>query len=131
MLLCRTIEDTKLAGYDIPKGYQVLVNLYAIHHDPERFKEPDLFDPTRFLNEDETTVIKRNDFLTFGYGKRVCPGEPLANIELFLFITMLLQMYEIQLAPASSNQTGIMNGFSISLHNLQIIFKHRNKTIDG
>ena len=53
----------------MPEGQRVQMNLYAMHHDPKHWKDPENFDPTRFLSEDQNT-IKYDEWLQpFGYGK--------------------------------------------------------------
>jgi len=86
-------ENAQLAGYDIPKGTWIVPLIWAVHHNPAYFPEPDKFDPGRFLDEKKT--IKRNmPLIPFSVGKRICLGESLARMELFLFFTALLQKFE-------------------------------------
>ena len=40
-------EDCEIAGYNIPKGTSLTFSIYAIHHDPEYWPDPDRFDPER------------------------------------------------------------------------------------
>lgn len=86
-------QDTTLAGYNIPKGTQVLFNLWGMLHDPKVWKNPNNFDPTNFLSDDGKTVIRPEQFIPFGLGRRVCLGENLARMELFLFYTNLFQRF--------------------------------------
>ncbi|XP_066291054.1 cytochrome P450 2U1-like [Branchiostoma lanceolatum] len=88
-----TTQDTKLRGYDIPKGTQVLMNLYSVHMDPAYWSDPDRFDPERFLDAEGNVMNKHESFLPFGGGRRVCLGEQLARMELFLFFSTLLQSF--------------------------------------
>uniref|UniRef100_A0A8C5QIV4 Cytochrome P450 1A n=1 Tax=Leptobrachium leishanense TaxID=445787 RepID=A0A8C5QIV4_9ANUR len=91
-----TTEDTVLNGYFIPKGICVMINQWQVNHDPEVWKDPFHFSPERFLNEDGTTInkIEMEKVLIFGLGKRRCLGEAIGRIEVFLFLTTLLQQME-------------------------------------
>ncbi|KAM5145962.1 cytochrome P450 2F3-like isoform 2-T2 [Mantella aurantiaca] len=105
-----TSKDTVFRGYSIPKGTHVTPLLASVHYDPSYYKEPHRFNPNNFL--DENGVFKKNDALMpFGAGKRVCPGESLGRMELFLYFTSLLQTFsfksvipkeEINLTPTGS-----------------------------
>ena len=46
----RAMHDTQYKGYDIPSNAAVIANIYAIHHNPESFPEPQKFRPERFLD---------------------------------------------------------------------------------
>ncbi|XP_067301635.1 cytochrome P450 2B4-like [Pseudorasbora parva] len=89
-LMHDTTQATKLRGYDIPKGTEILTNLTAILSDKEHWKYPDTFNPDNFL-DDNGQFLKPESFLPFSLGPRTCPGETLAKMELFVFITCLLQ----------------------------------------
>ncbi|XP_077523857.1 cytochrome P450 2H2-like [Amblyomma americanum] len=82
----------------IPKGTVVFLNLWAISNNPSVWKNPCLFDPTRFLMEDGTLISKKpEDHVAFSVGKRSCPGEPFAIMEIFLLLTLILQKYHVLL----------------------------------
>lgn len=54
----------------------------------------------RFLNGDGTTVIiPSSSYLPFGAGARVCLGEALAKMELFLFLSRILQRFTLSVPP--------------------------------
>ena len=78
MLPHRANATVKVGGYDIPKGSNVHVNVWAVARDPAMWKNPNEFRPERFLEED--VDMKGTDFrlLPFGAGRRVCPGAQLA-----------------------------------------------------
>lgn len=56
----------------------------AISKDPEIFPEPEKFKPERFLDTTDTRLI---DFtLPYGFGRRICPGQFVANASLFIVV---------------------------------------------
>lgn len=69
----------------------IVTNLTALHRDPEEWATPDTFNPEHFLENGQ--FKKREAFLPFSTGKRVCLGEQLAKSELFIFFTSLLQKF--------------------------------------
>lgn len=77
MLPHRANANVKIGGYDIPKGSNVHVNVWAVARDPKVWNNPLEFRPERFLEED--VDMKGHDFrlLPFGAGRRVCPGAQL------------------------------------------------------
>ncbi|XP_045589883.1 cytochrome P450 2J6 [Procambarus clarkii] len=93
----QTSQDTVLGEYNIPKGTCVLFNLSGALKDPRYWKHPDRFWPEHFLTP-EGKVFKPEPFLPFGSGKRVCLGESLARLELFLFITTLVHKFSWRLS---------------------------------
>nr|GMC66323.1 cytochrome P450 81E8-like [Ipomoea batatas] len=84
--------DCKIEGYDIPRGTMVLVNAWAIHRDPKVWEDPTSFRPERFDGgEVESTKV-----LTFGMGRRSCPGSGLAQRVVGLALGSLIQCFEWQ-----------------------------------
>ncbi|XP_072038343.1 cytochrome P450 2U1-like [Amphiura filiformis] len=94
---CATV-DTSLAGYSIPKGTNVVCNIWSLHLDPNLWPDPERFDPSRHLN-DKGEMVKSPHVLPFGAGRRVCMGETLAKMELFLFFSSLMHQFKFDLPP--------------------------------
>ncbi|KAK3101328.1 hypothetical protein FSP39_002716 [Pinctada imbricata] len=89
-----TCHDVTWNGYVIPKGSTVILNLSSVCMDPDLFPEPHIFKPERFLDKDGHFIGQKN-FFPFSLGRRICLGESLANMELFLFIVTMVQWFQL------------------------------------
>ncbi|KAL2091951.1 hypothetical protein ACEWY4_011749 [Coilia grayii] len=98
-----TTENITLNGYFIPKDTCVFVNQYQVNHDSEIWGDADSFRPERFLgqnkqlNKDLTEKV-----MIFGMGKRRCLGDGFARLEMFVFLTTLLQRLRVESAPGQT-----------------------------
>ncbi|TWW63247.1 steroid 17-alpha-hydroxylase/17,20 lyase isoform X1 [Takifugu flavidus] len=95
------MTDSSIGGHHISRGTRVLVNMWSIHHDSAHWDKPDLFNPDRFRDHQGQRVTP-SCFLPFGAGPRVCVGESLARLELFLFLSSLLQRMSFRLPNGAS-----------------------------
>ncbi|KAH9911659.1 cytochrome P450 [Fomitopsis serialis] len=101
----KTLEDDEIAGLWIPKGATIVANNWAISRDPERYPDPQVFRPERFLplfedSDAEKSGEARQDILdprsyAFGYGRRICPGLDFAEAILFANISHILTVFDV------------------------------------
>ncbi|CEF70466.1 Cytochrome P450 18a1 [Strongyloides ratti] len=87
-------KDTIINNYLIPKDTLTQPFFWGANMDEKYFKDSFIFDPTRFLDDDGKKFKMKYEHLSFGMGKRVCVGKSLAEAELFLFFTSLVQKYK-------------------------------------
>ncbi|XP_074204507.1 steroid 21-hydroxylase isoform X4 [Camelus bactrianus] len=92
----RATRPSSIFGYDIPEGMVVIPNLQGAHLDETVWEQPHEFRPDRFLGPGANPCV-----LAFGCGARVCLGEPLARLELFVVLVHLLRAFTL-LPPAGA-----------------------------
>ncbi|MBN3304565.1 CP2J2 protein, partial [Amia calva] len=92
------LKDTTVGGYFIPKDTAVMAILTSVLFDKSEWQTPDLFNPEHFLDS-QGNFVRREAFMPFSAGKRVCLGEQLARMELFLFFTCFLQKFSFSSPP--------------------------------
>ncbi|XP_072535201.1 steroid 21-hydroxylase [Salminus brasiliensis] len=84
-------RDSSIAGYFIPKNTVIIPNLFGAHHDPAVWSDPYSFRPERFLEGGGGSL---RALMPFGGGARLCLGESVAKMELFLFTAYLLRDFQ-------------------------------------
>lgn len=94
-------EDTELGGTEIPAGSCVVLSWARANRVPEAFEDPEDFDPHGHAD--------RN--LTYGTGRHVCPGRPLARLELRELTRALLAAGALERAGDSVREEPPMGGF--------------------
>ncbi|ENN72442.1 hypothetical protein YQE_10910, partial [Dendroctonus ponderosae] len=125
------IRDIKLNGFHLPRHAQVVPLLHAVHMDATLWAEPQRFDPSRFINA-EGKVHKPEFFLPFGVGRRMCLGEVMARMEIFLFFSSLLHSFDVRV-PAGETLPSLKGivGVTISPNPYKVCLKPRPLGAEG
>ncbi|KAF7416426.1 hypothetical protein PC9H_002692 [Pleurotus ostreatus] len=99
-------EDFVYNGYYIPKNTTMVLNVYALHHNEDRYPESSTFNPDRYLGDElsssesakQSNVLLR-DHWAFGAGRRLCPGMIMAERELWMALSRLLWAFRFEEVP--------------------------------
>ncbi|KAF9485765.1 cytochrome P450 [Pholiota conissans] len=90
---CTRADDT-YKGYFIPKGTVIFPNVWAMARDEKLYSDPYEFKPERFIDENGR-LIKDTRILTYGFGRRICPGKYSASATLWLTIASTLACFNV------------------------------------
>jgi len=102
------LEDVVLGGVHVPAGSIGIIPIYAIHRHRRFWREPDLFDPSRFA-PDAVAKPNRYQYLPFGVGPRICIGAAFALIEAKVMLATFIRAADFELLPGfSPRPTGQM-----------------------
>jgi retinoid hydroxylase len=93
------LQDCEYRGFKIEKGWQLLYQINATHHDSNIYPDPDQFDPDRFDRLRAEDKQKPFAYVPFGGGLRECIGKEFARLEIKLFAARLLREYQWELLP--------------------------------
>jgi cytochrome P450 len=88
----RLTSDDAYLGYHMPSGSIVIPNIWAMLHAPESYAEPLVFKPARFLGAAPERDPRE---LCFGFGRRACPGQKLADASVWLSCALALATLRI------------------------------------
>ncbi|XP_076087525.1 cytochrome P450 2E1-like [Mytilus galloprovincialis] len=120
-------EDVFYKGYKIPKGAIVMPMLDSVLSDESNFPNSHEFIPERFIDNDGN-LVDLDKVIAFSIGKRNCTGESLARMELFLYLTSLIQRFE--LVPPEGEDPPTLEGFYGTTHSplpftLRVLSRHK------
>lgn len=96
-------ENIEYNSYLIPKGTIIFPNLVTLNKDPDRYDNPDGFDPLRFIDDDldayssavHSDYMKRDHF-HYGFGRRICMGLEMGEASLFIAVSRILWAFNIE-----------------------------------
>ncbi|KAG1782294.1 cytochrome P450 [Suillus placidus] len=109
VIWARKPDIRRQENYCIPAGTTVTGNHWAISRDPEVYPEPDAFKPQRWI-DDQGRLRDDLTFFVFGFGRRVCPGQHVANRSVFINSLLILWAFQLSLDPTKpQDDMGFMN----------------------
>lgn len=123
-----TTSDVSIEGLHIPKDTVVFINQWSVNHDPQKWCDPHIFNPSRFL--DENGALDKdltNSVMIFSTGKRRCIGAQIAKVEVFLFSAILLHQCTFERNPSQDLSMDCSYGLTLKPHHYTISAKLRGK----
>ena len=94
--LRRLLAPIEVDGHELPAGATVIAPTALVHRDPRGFRDPDRFEPERWLAD----ITPSWPFFPFGGGARRCVGEPLAQAEIETVVPAVLRT--LKLSPLAA-----------------------------
>ncbi|XP_059209274.1 cytochrome P450 27C1 isoform X2 [Centropristis striata] len=98
-----TQDDLVVGEYFIPKGTQLALCHYSTSFDEENFANALDFRPDRWIRKDSTDRVDNFGSIPFGYGIRSCIGKRIAELEMHLALTRLIQSFHIGMSPLTAD----------------------------
>ncbi|KAL2521438.1 Cytochrome [Forsythia ovata] len=92
-----SLEDCTVDGYHIPKDARIIINTFAIGHDPNAWTDHEKFNPERFVGSSIDLRGQHFQLLPFGSGRRGCPGMQLGLIMVRLIVAQLVHCFDWKL----------------------------------
>lgn len=90
------LEDDEIDGYFIPKGSILNIAFYFTLRHPDFWKNPERFDPDRFLPE-RVSARPRYAYMPWGAGGHACIGKRLAVMEAVMILSAISRRFQINL----------------------------------
>ncbi|HUD89379.1 MAG TPA: cytochrome P450 [Xanthobacteraceae bacterium] len=87
----------ELAGERVKRGTLIVIATYVLHRHQQYWRNPDAFDPSRFLGE-ARAAIDRFAYIPFGAGLRTCIGSAFALQEATLILATIIKNFSLRLA---------------------------------
>ncbi|KAK7445459.1 hypothetical protein VKT23_014878 [Stygiomarasmius scandens] len=98
----RVSKEVRWQNYVIPAGAIIQGSHWSLCRDPAVFPDGDAFKPERWLDANGK-IRKDMESYPYGFGRRICPGQHLANRSLFLTNALLFWTFDIlQTEPIDS-----------------------------
>lgn len=111
-------EDVKLGGFDIKKGWQIIVNAYGVNHNKETWVEPEVWNPERVYQDANLDMgVKDQRIITFGTGKRICAGITQAMFIIPMVVAHFVQHFQWAMPPEDESK-GVVDTVYLTTHKL-------------
>ncbi|KAL6478064.1 hypothetical protein MHYP_G00138990 [Metynnis hypsauchen] len=125
-----TTSDVTIEGLHIPKDTVVFINQWSVNHDPQKWQDPHVFNPSRFL--DEKGALDKdltNSVMIFSTGRRRCIGDHIAKTEIFLFLAILLHQCTFESNPSQPLTMDCSYGLALKPVEYTVMAKLRGKLL--
>lgn len=122
------VDDTLPGGYSVPRGQDVMISVYNIHHSPAVWEDAEAFIPERFDMDGPVPNEQNTDYkyIPFSGGPRKCVGDQFALMEAVVALTVVLKEYTFRIKE--DHEIGMTTGATIHTSNgLYMFVEKRGK----
>lgn len=126
-----TTSDVTIEGLHIPKDTVVFINQWSVNHDPQKWSDPHIFNPSRFL--DENGALDKdltNSVMIFSIGRRRCIGDQIAKVEVFLISAILIHQLTFESDPSQDLTLNCSYGLTLKPFDYKISAKPRGSIVN-
>jgi len=114
--------DLVIDGYTVPAGTPILVNIYALHRDPQHFPSPETYDPERFLGDHGRPPYA---YIPFSIGARNCIGQRFAVLLQKVLLCHILRRYTIRTEQTYEDLTLVRQTVLVASKGVMITLQRR------
>ena len=112
------IQDTLPGGFTVPRGQDVMISVYNIHHSPAVWDNAEAFDPMRFGPLEGPVPTEQNTeyrYIPFSGGPRKCVGDQFALMEAVVALATVVKKFDFEMTPG--HDPGMTTGATIHTAN--------------
>lgn len=114
LLAREALEDDVIGGQPIARGATLLVSPYILHRHSAFWRDPDQFDPQRFL-AGTAEPVPDMAYMPFGAGERTCAGFHLSRFEVLMMMAQILTRYSLQ--PDEQHEIELCSRMGLRMRN--------------
>ena len=95
-------KDCRLGKYDVKKGVHLSFYIHGVHHNPNEWQQPELFNPSRFDPSHPMfkTPSGKNrhpmSYIPFSFGERMCLGYQFGKVMLPTLISKIVSNFDFE-----------------------------------
>nr|AAT91065.1 ent-kaurene oxidase KO4 [Oryza sativa Japonica Group] len=119
-------EDTMLAGYDVPAGTEMVINLYGCNMNKKEWESPEEWAPERFAGG-RFKVADMYKTMAFGAGRRVCAGSLQATHIACAAIARFVREFGWRLREGDEEKVDTVQLTAYKLHPLHVHLTRRGR----
>jgi cytochrome P450 len=120
-----TTREAQLGEYRLPAGSAVIYSQYLAHHQPDVFRDPDRFDPDRWLRDRPDAPPPLGAFVPFGTGARKCIADTFATTEATLALATIAACWSLKPSPGRPDVRSRPNGLVLRPDGLHMVLGAR------
>ncbi|XP_075976933.1 uncharacterized protein LOC142977101 [Anticarsia gemmatalis] len=121
----KCIKDTVLpvGNIQVDSGTNIFTPIYHIHHDPDIYPNPEVFDPERFAKDNDRSDIL---YMPFGIGNRMCIGARYSRLQMAAGLVHVLRHFTLKTEELQTELKFKTHFFNVRPISADVLFIPRN-----